>query len=283
MTAMVRDEADLLADWLSFHQAQGVDHFLIVDHRSVDGTSEMLARFAAAGSVTVFSESRPRFEQGATMTRLARMACTQFAADWVINNDADEFWFAPQTVQSPNQPPGAVTLKSFLAAVPPNYSVVRATRTNLVALLPDPPPPAWRSLIYRQAEPTNFIGHPLSGKVCHRAHADTIVHDGNHSVDPMPIEAIWPGPPLEILHMAARRYSQFARKISLGAALQLSGPGKGGYAAKRELYRLYSLGRLPAWYASWAYDADRLRQALADGELVVDTRLCEAMRVLDQI
>lgn len=266
MTCLVRDEQDLLADWIRFHQAQGVDHFLMIDHRSVDGSTERLAEFADRGLVTVWSETRLDYQQGQWMTWLARLACSHFQADWVINNDADEFWLAPQG-----------TLKQFLTQVPSACRVVSATRHNFAALWPDPAPPFWQSQIYRFREPVNFIGQPLAGKVCHRATPDIIVHDGNHSVTPMAPADLYPDQALEILHVPARNYAQFERKISLGAALTLD-RDKGGYRAKRELYQIYLRGQLRPWYLDWSYDATRLTQALASGELVVDTRLRDCLQ-----
>ena len=40
-------------------------------------------------------------------TQMARLAATDYGADWVINTDADEFWMS-----------GGGTLKGVLAAVP---------------------------------------------------------------------------------------------------------------------------------------------------------------------
>ncbi len=52
LCAIVRDEADSLAEWIAYHHLIGVDHFVIYDNGSTDGTATLLDRFAAAGIVT---------------------------------------------------------------------------------------------------------------------------------------------------------------------------------------------------------------------------------------
>jgi hypothetical protein len=54
---------------------------------------------------------------------MARLACTEFAADWVINNDADEFWW-----------PERGDLKQVLGAVPPSCDAVVVSPDRRVRL-----------------------------------------------------------------------------------------------------------------------------------------------------
>ena len=93
MTLLARDEADVIESWLSFHLNAGADFVVATDNRSEDGTTEVLERFAREGHVHLIREDGEDLRQNEWVTRMARLAATDFGADWVINSDADEFWW----------------------------------------------------------------------------------------------------------------------------------------------------------------------------------------------
>ncbi len=51
IVAPVKDEAPFLLEWIAYHRALGVEHFLIGDNGGDDGTSELLQALAAAGVI----------------------------------------------------------------------------------------------------------------------------------------------------------------------------------------------------------------------------------------
>ena len=92
MTLLVRDEQDIIRENIEYHLAQGVDFFIATDNRSVDATTNILKEYEARGLLHYIYEGSDDYSQHAWVTRMARMAYKEFGADWVINNDADEFW-----------------------------------------------------------------------------------------------------------------------------------------------------------------------------------------------
>ncbi|HZC29769.1 MAG TPA: glycosyltransferase family 2 protein, partial [Gaiellaceae bacterium] len=92
MTLLVRDEADILDAQIAFHLNAGVDFVIATDNASRDGTTEILESYARDGYLHLIREEGEDMRQGERVTRMARLAATDFDADWVINSDADEFW-----------------------------------------------------------------------------------------------------------------------------------------------------------------------------------------------
>ena len=56
MTLLVRDEADVVDSHLAFHLNAGVDYVVATDHRSQDGTTEILDRYARDGRLHLIRE-----------------------------------------------------------------------------------------------------------------------------------------------------------------------------------------------------------------------------------
>ena len=89
MTLLVRNEADIIASNIDFHLDQGVDFIHPATHNlSVDGTAEILRCYERRGVLHYIAQQDDIYAQQRWVTDMARLACTDFAADWVINNDA---------------------------------------------------------------------------------------------------------------------------------------------------------------------------------------------------
>ena len=121
MTLLARDEIDLVDSWLAFHLSAGVDMVIATDNRSQDGTTEVLEEYARSGHVHLIREPGEDLRQDEWVTRMARLAATEYGADWVINSDADEFWW-----------PRGASLSEVLAAVPPRYGTVGRVPARLL-------------------------------------------------------------------------------------------------------------------------------------------------------
>jgi len=92
MTLRTRDQADIVEAVVAFHLNAGVDFVIATDHRSVDGTVEILESYAREGVLRLIRELGEEVRGSEWRTRMARMAATEYGADWTFSCDGDEFW-----------------------------------------------------------------------------------------------------------------------------------------------------------------------------------------------
>lgn len=270
MTLLARDEADVVESWLSFHLAAGADFVIATDNRSVDGTSEILERWASEGALHLIHEPGDDLRQTEWVTRMARLAATDFGADWVINADADEFWW-----------PRGESLEDVLAAVPAHFGVVRGAWRNFVPRPDDGPPFFAERMTVRYCAPS-FHPHPLSThlKSVHRAAHDVRVGRGNHEAFGTGLQALRGWFPFEILHFPVRSLEHCRRKyVTQFVALEKNAE-KGIPGHMAEAYQAYLAGDLDSFYAPLVVDGEELADGLANGRYVVDTRLRDRLRGL---
>jgi glycosyltransferase involved in cell wall biosynthesis len=263
MTLLLRDEEDIVRENLDFHLAQGVDRVIVTDNGSVDGTLEILRAYEAKGAVRLLLEPADDYSQGRWVTRMARMAAEE-GADWVINSDADEFWW-----------PRAGTLRSTFEGLGGDVGVVVAHRTNFVPR-PEDGRAFWERMTMRERISLNPLGKPLPPKVAHRAHPEITVVQGNHRVEGPELGERVDDGSIQILHFPMRTYAQFENKIVKGGrayARNRELPDRTGRTWRR-LYGLWERGGLRDHYAD---------QVIADdgsGDLIADTRLRDYLREL---
>jgi hypothetical protein len=272
MVYKVRDEADIIEDNLRYHHAQGVDFFVIADTGSTDGTVEILERYEHAGLVRLerIGSGIHDMKRGGEeeITRIA----SEMEADWVIHNDADEFWW-----------PVTGNLKDALSAVDDAYGLIVAPRTEFVAR-PGDRPFAERMTV-REAR---FL-RPL--KAAHRAHS-MINLRGPHPIeiwvggspykglvgkpvlrtraehfeeDPLQLP-IAPVFPVGVLHFPIRSFAQYRRRVEIARDNgQLDRNPEG-----REVRDAYESGALEEVYERLTLDDGAVAKGIAEGWLVED-------------
>jgi hypothetical protein len=269
MTLLVRDEADVVDAQIAHHLNAGVDFVIATDNLSSDGTTEALERYASEGRLHLIREPGEDLRQTEWVTRMARLAATDFGADWVINADADEFWW-----------PEGESLQDVLAAVPSHFGVVRAAWRNFVPR-PEGEPFFAERMTTRYCAPS-FHPHPLSthSKSAHRGAADVRVGRGNHEAFAHDLRPIRGWYPIEILHFPVRSLEHCRRKyVTQFVALERNAE-KGIPGHMAEAYRAYRAGDLDGFYAPLVVDDAALERGVASGTYEVDTRLRDRLRAL---
>ena len=191
-TLVVSDDADAADAQIAFQLNAGVDFVIAIVPEADAAGAAILERYERGGYLRLL-----RGEADAdSRTRLARLAAMEYGADWVINSDADEFWW-----------PRGESLKDVLAPIPPRYTIVQALRRELV-----PEPGADDSfgerLTARRALEDSPPGSPASLlRPIHRADPEVVVDaDGSVQVSrPVPLRSWYP---VEVFHVADRHELQ---------------------------------------------------------------------------
>jgi len=272
LTLLCRNEADIVGSMVAFHLSRGVDLIVATDNGSSDGTTALLEAYQRQGVLRLLRESSRTHDQAVWVTRMARLAAEEHGADWVINSDADEFWW-----------PASGDLKIELAAVPASVQALRVERRNFLppALAVAVDLPFHQRQTIRERRSLNSLGQPLPPKVCHRAMAAISVGDGNHVVT-LDGQAV-PAPScagLEILHFPVRSYSQLERKVREGTEALASNKRVSSKVGStwRHIYSEHMLGgTLPTYYDGLRPTPTALEAGLQSGELVNDRRLQQAL------
>jgi Glycosyl transferase family 2 len=272
VTVLARDEADVIDAQVGFHLNAGADFVIATDNNSRDGTREILERYEREGVLHLIHEPAEGLRQGEWVTRMARLAATDFGADWVINSDADEFWW-----------PRGDSLKDVLAAVPARYGIVTAFWRTFAPRFDDDRRFYERITVRvsQQApinDPSSFY-RPVT-KVAHRADPNVVVGRGNHALVDSSLVPLRTWHPLEVLHFPLRSHAQWKRKVELQGVAFTEHIERAGTGYHLKGYDALRSGRIEEQHAAQVVDDAALERGLADGTLVVDTRLRDALRTI---
>lgn len=200
---MCKNEEDVLP-WILEHLITQVDHVIVADNMSTDGTRPFLDALQEEhpDQLTIVDDPVVAYMQSQKMTMLARKAHHEFNADWIIPFDADEFWYSPFGC-----------IKDVLAEQAPQWLVAPAHLYNHITTDLDP---------LEESNPLRRIGWrsktPASlHKVACRFREDLVIQQGNHG-------ALYDGGGtvidglLVVRHFPYRSAEQFAKKAIQGAA-----------------------------------------------------------------
>ncbi len=282
MTFLVKNEIDIVERNLRFHLDSFVDQIIVTDNGSTDGTRELLADYAKTKDVVLLDEAGDNYDQSRWVTRMALMARDDLGADWIVNNDADEFWVARNG-----------DMRATLGAA--SAAIQHCPRLNCVAPYDAAEEAPWyERLIYRAAKPfprepmADYLRDPLPGpyffqalpgKALLRAQGLKMVHQGNHN-------AKYEGPveetvaPIDIYHYPARSRDQFVSKIRQGGAAYARNtdfPVTTGWHWRR-LYRMLEEDGLEAMLSDALPSAEMVREGLQTGAIIEDRSMVDRLR-----
>lgn len=259
MTLLARDEEDIIGENIAFHLEQGVDHVIVTDNLSVDGTPDIVNEYVKQGVATYVAEKGDDFRHAAWVTRMARMMAARYGAPWIINADADEFWL----------PPEGRTLKTYFSRLLLT-NVVEAPRRTFVCVKDDGRP-FWRRMVY--ARPAAASDRALDVKIAHRGSTQASVAAGARAVDGVGRQRVKRGG-LEVAHFPLRSRAQYLNKLrNAGPALAAGVATEAICDAWRARYEELRATGSVAWLDESIMDEATLKRMIDAGEVALDRRV----------
>ena len=252
MTILVKDEADIIEANIRTHAKLGVDAFAVMDNNSSDGTKEILTQLQNEFEIVIIDE-KGNYDQAKWMKRLASIAKKELNADWVINNDADEFWL----------PQNELNLKENLAfkgsvLTVQRYNMLLDEKSNLSGNFFDAAYRVENPIYYAknkqlQNEKVSIILGNIGPKTIINPHGLLYLRGGNHKALHIAniqdylrsgYDRIRRFDAVEVFHYPIRSYAQFERNIQNRKTLLESGKKVSMGPHYRRWVKLYNEGKL---------------------------------------
>lgn len=239
MTLLVKNEESMLEENLLFHKAMGVDYFIVTDNNSTDRTPEIIEKYRQKGWIKeVINEKATDYEQKQWVDRMIWKAKTVYKADWIINADADELWYAPSG-----------NLKADLAATQANV-----LNCEMRSVYPEEGKPFWQwdKTVKTVGEPERYdlsrysLFERQNKKVIHRASGYLQISMGNHKVTMFPKRTV--NSDIHVYHYNIRGKQPFMEKMINGGKQLEQHKGKHGGRHWRYFYQLHKEGKLELEY-----------------------------------
>ncbi|MDE7166828.1 MAG: glycosyltransferase family 2 protein [Bacteroidaceae bacterium] len=269
MTLLVKNEEDKLEANLLFHHAMGVDGFIVTDNHSTDGTMAILQRYRELGWILeIIEEPSTGYEQKKWVDRMVMQAIGKYGANWIINADADELWYAPSG-----------SLKTELSRCDKRIMKCRAC-----GMYPqeDAPFYEWRKRVAAIESPAKYalsrysIFQPQRGKVAHRADGYLHIAMGNHKVSMLP----WTKESsngIIIYHYSVGTWNTFEQKTVQGGRELEKHPTKKHARHWRYFYDLYKNDLLREEYDRVIGTAN-YKRLVSEGYIVEDDTIYNYFR-----
>lgn len=209
MTLLVKNEIDIIEKNLIFHKKMGVDGFIVTDNGSSDGTYEVLEKYKNQGIIKeLILDKEPAYNQNEKVNKMILIARDKYNADWVMNVDADEFWYS-----------GGHDLKKEISK-----STQNVIKCPMVNVYPDEEEFINSCYVVDKTSfekekydfPTFSLYNQQFPKVAHRVKGYKMISMGNHNAD-MTKKSEKISKDILIYHYSVRGKEHFKNKMVNGA------------------------------------------------------------------
>lgn len=247
MTLLVKNEEDIIRENILFHRALGVDGFIVTDNNSTDNTVKILEELKKDGiPIEIIHEPEVTYYQDVWVDRMIKIARDKYKADWVINADADEFWYSV-----------SLDLKQDISRYGKKCNVLQTFLVNFHPLENRKDFLKSCYFIKRSLRPfemeelgitTNRFGDAcFRSKVIHKTKGYKQIFMGNHRVQ-MKNKKEKFCPYIKPYHYLVRNYEHFEQKVIKGGRAFENYPDKVKGEHWRRWYAMYQQGKLKEAY-----------------------------------
>lgn len=276
MTLLVKNEADIIRENILFHRSLGVDGFIITDNNSEDNTVDILEELKLQGiPIEIIKEPEKTYYQDVWVDRMIKIARDKYRADWIINSDADEFWY-----------PVSLDLKREIFRYSSVYNVLQVFSINFHPFENKDDFLCSSYFVKRnlQSFEQNLLGIALNSfndacfcyKVIHTSKDYKKIAMGNHNVAMKKYRMAY-CPYIRLYHYSVRNYAHFERKVVTGGNAYENYPDIEKGKHWRRWYRYYKEGKLEeAYYKEFAMD--KVSELLNYGVIARDNTVENYMR-----
>lgn len=214
-TLLVRDEIDILEENIKFHLSMGVDFIIATDNGSIDGSRDVLLKYQNLGVLKLIDEPSQDYQQIAWVDRMIKIAKKDYKADWIINLDADEFWYSEKG-----------NLKEDLALLD-KFNVIKIPSLFMYPDIEDNENKKFYDI-------TNGQFETLS-KCIHKTKGYKKIHMGAHDVDMNNKKSTFYSG-ISLFHYFMRSYKQFEYKVKISGEALLKNKKRKKYQGSQMIY-----------------------------------------------
>jgi hypothetical protein len=234
MTLLVKNEDDIVDETIKFHLNSGVDFIIATNNNSTDNTRNILLKYQERGVLELIDETAENFDQVKWVDRMIKLAINKYKADWIINVDADEFWYS--------------RFGNLKLAMPePNH--FNAVYINCLHICSN------KNDSDKFAVPLNVKGHYQNNWKCfHTAKGYKLIAGGNHDIKmKFGYKKYFATLDVFVFHFWVRSYEQYEKKVLNTFEAIEKGVRDGVHSLDfgshiRNHYKLYQEGKLRDTY-----------------------------------
>lgn len=279
MTLVVKDEQDILEKNIRFHKEMGVDGFIVVNHKSTDKTAEILEKLQKEGIVLdiLYKDSKTHLHHK-WVNEMVHLAKHKYKADWVINADADEFYYSKD-----------LNLKKSIY----KYSKlgINALWIDSTMVFPSDVENFYENKYWDVKHPTPFECEKLNiqedekfeyfqrqivcPKVIHSTKGFISVADGNHQVEMFGLKQV-PTAEIILYHYHVRSYKGFEDKVKRWMESIKYIP-KYQCTRARQMIKLYEQGKLREKF-DYLYGEETKKTLIDMGLVAIDNSVSNFMK-----